>query len=101
MVSGTIAQRRTRIFIDLLYRATETYKPQNLLIIMGDISNHQNLFLKCIHKLKSKRRFNFLLAQPHKASEELHDAVSTEWLWESLAAGGDPINNLSEIPQQF
>ncbi|EFH53975.1 hypothetical protein ARALYDRAFT_906317 [Arabidopsis lyrata subsp. lyrata] len=97
---GTIAQRRTRIFIDLLYRATETYKPQNFLIIMGDISNHKG-FLKSIHKLKSKRRFNFLLAQPHKASEELHDAVSTEWLWESLTAGGGPINNLSESAQQF
>ncbi|EFH54026.1 hypothetical protein ARALYDRAFT_906404 [Arabidopsis lyrata subsp. lyrata] len=68
-------------------------KPKVVLLIVGDISRHKG-FKRAIDVWNSNRLGVVLLAQPQKASQEVHDAVSTEWLWEKLATA-------SQSPQRL
>jgi meiosis arrest female protein 1 len=44
------------------------------------------------------RKYNILLAQPHKAFVSLLAAAKSVWLWTILLAGGPPLTN-GESPQ--
>lgn len=61
------------------------------MLTMGEISE-QSEFIRVFRYLKSRRKYNVLLAQTQDPSEQLLDAVSTVWLWSSLATGGNPID---------
>ncbi|KAH9786995.1 putative endonuclease or glycosyl hydrolase [Citrus sinensis] len=65
--------------------AVDNPAPSNYLLISGDRD-----FSNALHQLRM-RRYNILLAQPHKASAPLVAAAKSVWLWTSLVAGGPPL----------
>lgn len=76
-----------KILVDMLFWAVDNPAPANYLLISGDRD-----FSNALHQLRM-RRYNILLAQPHKASAPLVAAAKSVWLWTSLLAGGPPLSN--------
>lgn len=76
-----------KILVDMLFWAVDNPAPANYLLISGDRD-----FSNALHQLRL-RRYNILLAQPHKASAPLVAAAKSVWLWTSLLAGGPPLMN--------
>uniref|UniRef100_A0A2P2IRL0 NYN domain-containing protein n=1 Tax=Rhizophora mucronata TaxID=61149 RepID=A0A2P2IRL0_RHIMU len=76
-----------KILVDMLFWAVDNPAPANYLLISGDRD-----FSNALHQLRM-RRYNILLAQPHKASAPLIAAARTVWLWTSLSAGGPPLTS--------
>ncbi|KAL9430525.1 hypothetical protein AB3S75_025834 [Citrus x aurantiifolia] len=74
-----------KILVDMLFWAVDNPAPSNYLLISGDRD-----FSNALHQLRM-RRYNILLAQPHKASAPLVAAAKSVWLWTSLVAGGPPL----------
>ncbi|KAL6219652.1 hypothetical protein ACLB2K_007411 [Fragaria x ananassa] len=74
-----------KILVDMLFWAVDNPAPANYLLISGDRD-----FSNALHQLRM-RRYNILLAQPHKASAPLIAAAKSVWLWTSLSAGGPPL----------
>lgn len=81
-----------KILVDMLFWAVDNPAPGNYLLISGDRD-----FSNALHQLRM-RKYNILLAQPHKASVSLLAAAKSVWLWTSLLAGGPPLTN-GESPQ--
>lgn len=81
-----------KILVDMLFWAVDNPAPGNYLLISGDRD-----FSNALHQLRM-RKYNILLAQPHKASVSLLAAAKSVWLWTSLLAGGPPLTN-GEPPQ--
>ncbi|XP_051147349.1 uncharacterized protein LOC127262621 [Andrographis paniculata] len=77
-----------KILVDMLFWAVDNPAPANYLLISGDRD-----FSNALHQLRM-RRYNILLAQPHKASAPLLAAAKSVWLWTSLVAGGPPVKNV-------
>ncbi|KAM1299337.1 hypothetical protein ACFX1Q_000797 [Malus domestica] len=76
-----------KILVDMLFWAVDNPAPANYLLISGDRD-----FSNALHQLRM-RRYNILLAQPHKASAPLIAAAKSVWLWTSLSAGGPPLSS--------
>nr|XP_043621380.1 uncharacterized protein LOC122593094 [Erigeron canadensis] len=76
-----------KILVDMLFWAVDNPAPGNYLLISGDRD-----FSNALHQLRM-RKYNILLAQPHKASVSLLAAAKSVWLWTSLLAGGPPQTN--------
>ncbi|XP_071697396.1 uncharacterized protein [Rutidosis leptorrhynchoides] len=81
-----------KILVDMLFWAVDNPAPCTYLLISGDRD-----FSNALHQLRM-RKYNILLAQPHKASVSLLAAAKSVWLWTSLLAGGPPLTN-GESPQ--
>ncbi|XP_071725472.1 uncharacterized protein [Rutidosis leptorrhynchoides] len=77
-----------KILVDMLFWAVDNPAPGNYLLISGDRD-----FSNALHQLRM-RKYNILLAQPHKASVSLLAAAKSVWLWTSLLAGGPPLSNV-------
>lgn len=77
-----------KILVDMLFWAVDNPAPANYLLISGDRD-----FSNALHQLRM-RRYNILLAQPHKASAPLIAAAKSVWLWTSLSAGGPPLTTV-------
>lgn len=76
-----------KILVDMLFWAVDNPAPANYLLISGDRD-----FSNALHQLRM-RRYNILLAQPHKASAPLVAAAKSVWLWTNLLAGGPPVSS--------
>ncbi|CAM8971328.1 unnamed protein product [Rhodiola kirilowii] len=76
-----------KILVDMLLWAVDNPAPANYLLISGDRD-----FSNALHQLRM-RRYNILLAQPHKASVPLVAAAKTVWLWTKLITGGLPLSH--------
>ncbi|CAM8980783.1 unnamed protein product [Rhodiola kirilowii] len=76
-----------KILVDMLLCAVDNPAPANYLLISGDRD-----FSNALHQLRM-RRYNILLAQPHKASVPLVAAAKTVWLWTKLITGGLPLSH--------
>ncbi|KAG6704261.1 hypothetical protein I3843_07G122400 [Carya illinoinensis] len=76
-----------KILVDMLFWAVDNPAPANFMLISGDRD-----FSNALHQLRM-RRYNILLAQPHKASAPLIAAAKSVWLWTSLSAGGSPLSS--------
>ncbi|XAR52754.1 hypothetical protein NMG60_11020986 [Bertholletia excelsa] len=81
-----------KILVDMLFWAVDNGAPANYLLISGDRD-----FSNALHQLRM-RKYNILLAQPHRASAALRAAAKNVWLWTNLVAGGPPQSN-GDLPQ--
>ncbi|KAL6008832.1 hypothetical protein ACLOJK_022058 [Asimina triloba] len=78
-----------KILVDMLFWAVDNPAPANYLLISGDRD-----FSNALHQLRM-RRYNILLAQPQNVSAALVAAAKSVWLWTSLVAGGQALQNSS------
>ncbi|XP_010491601.1 PREDICTED: uncharacterized protein LOC104769152 [Camelina sativa] len=84
-------ERRKKILVELLaFVAKFYYTPVNIMLVVGDISEHHQ-FRRALIFLKNQNFHNVFLALPHlPSSEEVLDTVSGFWLWKNLSLGGPP-----------
>ncbi|KAL1206669.1 hypothetical protein V5N11_027229 [Cardamine amara subsp. amara] len=83
-------EKLKEILADFFVWAMDHREPSNLMLLVGDISEDTAL-LDAIQFLRSQN-YNILLAQPQVATGVLLTIPSSAWLWESLSAGGKPID---------
>ncbi|KAK1280604.1 hypothetical protein QJS04_geneDACA004672 [Acorus gramineus] len=76
-----------KILVDMLFWAVDNPAPANYLLISGDRD-----FSNALHQLRL-RRYNILLAHSPNVSQALVAAAKNVWLWNSLVAGGSPLQN--------
>ncbi|KAG7593619.1 NYN domain limkain-b1-type [Arabidopsis thaliana x Arabidopsis arenosa] len=87
--AGNKDERVAEIIVDVFSWAMNRLGESNLMIISEDFSG-VSAFVRAIQKLHYARRCNILLAQPQFASGPILNVIGNQWLWTSLAAGGDP-----------
>lgn len=90
MISVHQREKLKEILTDFLIWAMDHREPSNIMLLLGDISDN-TAFQDAIKFLKSQN-YNVLLAQPQYASGVLLTIPSSVWLWETLSAGGKPID---------
>ncbi|CAA7019395.1 unnamed protein product [Microthlaspi erraticum] len=101
-VIGDQGSRADVIFRDVLDLASRRSEASNVMIISRGISE-DSVYAKGLHLLRSLN-YKVLLASPQSPSGEvLETVVAARWLWESLSAGGPPMDQTGSsqvVPQR-
>ncbi|CAA7033277.1 unnamed protein product [Microthlaspi erraticum] len=90
---GSKYERFRRMYPDFFrWGLSHVHDVTNMMVISGDNAE----FASCLQRVKESGQ-NILTAQPEDAPRRCcgcsvsEAAVTDEWIWDSLAAGGDPI----------
>ncbi|KAL0725319.1 hypothetical protein Bca4012_039918 [Brassica carinata] len=79
------------LFAALFIVPVDSPDTTNLMVIMGDLSGH-NEFILAAQSLSCRGgQYNFLVAQPDEFKEQLLSSAKKKWLWSSLLAGRGPL----------
>ncbi|CAN6828844.1 unnamed protein product [Brassica oleracea] len=79
------------ILVDAICCPVDNLDTINLMVIMGDLSGHDEFVVTAFALSCKGGEYNFLIAQPDEFKEQLRSSAKKKWLWSSLLAGRGPL----------
>ncbi|KAF3557054.1 hypothetical protein F2Q69_00014386 [Brassica cretica] len=88
---GDRKDKLEEILVDALCCPVDNLDTINLMVIMGDLSGHDEFVVTAFALSCKGGEYNFLIAQPDEFKEQLRSSAKKKWLWSSLLAGRGPL----------